>query len=92
VLLGTGYKIDIARYPFLSPDLVQAVRSVNGYPVLNAGFESSVRGLYFVGTTAAHSFGPLCRFVAGTPFTAATIAKFIRKKKASSRQLATASV
>lgn len=75
VLLGTGYKIDIARYPFLSHHLLPGVKTVNGYPVLNAGFESTVPGLYFVGTTAAHSFGPLCRFVAGTPFAAATLAR-----------------
>jgi cation diffusion facilitator CzcD-associated flavoprotein CzcO len=77
VLLATGYRIDIDRYPFLSPDLLRGIRTANGYPVLNRGFESSVPGLHFVGATAAHSFGPLCRFVAGTRFTAATLAGFV---------------
>jgi cation diffusion facilitator CzcD-associated flavoprotein CzcO len=80
VLLGTGYKIAIARYGFLSQDVLQAVRTVNGYPVLNRGFESSLPGMYFVGTTSAYSFGPLSRFVAGTPFTAATLASYAVKK------------
>lgn len=79
VLLGTGYQVDIARYRFLSPDLLRAVRTVRGYPILNRGFESSLPGLYFVGTTAAYSFGPLCRFVAGTPFAARTLTNYVRK-------------
>jgi FAD-dependent urate hydroxylase len=79
VLLGTGYKVAIARYRFLSPALLGGIRTVNGYPVLNRGFESSVPGLHFVGATAAYSFGPLCRFVAGTRFTAGTLTNFVRK-------------
>ena len=81
VLLGTGYQVDIARYRFLSADLLRAVRTVGGYPILNGGFESSLPGLYFVGTTAAYSFGPLCRFVAGTPFVARTLTNYVRKSR-----------
>jgi hypothetical protein len=79
VVLGTGYRIDVARYGFLSPALREAVRTVGGYPVLNHGFESSVPGLHFVGATAARCFGPLCRFVAGTCFAAVTLTKFVRR-------------
>jgi cation diffusion facilitator CzcD-associated flavoprotein CzcO len=75
VLLGTGYKISLDRYDFLPAEIVQAVRTVNGYPVLNARFESTMPGLYFVGAPAAYSFGPLCRFVAGTQYTARTLAR-----------------
>jgi FAD-dependent urate hydroxylase len=82
VLLGTGYKIDITRYGFLSPKMLGAVRTANGYPVLNAGFESSLPGLFFVGATAAYSFGPVCRFVQGTQYTAAALARVARRKPA----------
>lgn len=81
VLLGTGYQVDIARYRFLAPELLRDVRTVNGYPILNRGFESSLPGLYFVGTTAAYSFGPLCRFVAGTPFVARALADYAASGK-----------
>ena len=81
VLLGTGYKVSIARYQFLGADLLESVRTVNGYPVLNGGFESSLPGLYFVGAAAARSFGPLCRFVVGTQFAARTLARFAKKKR-----------
>jgi len=65
MLLGTGYKIDITRYPFLPPSLTARIRRADGYPVLRPGMESSVPGLFFVGAPAAWSFGPIMRFVAG---------------------------
>jgi FAD-dependent urate hydroxylase len=65
LLLGTGYRVDIARYPFLAPSLLARLRRVNGYPVLGRGLESSVPGLYFLGAPAAFSFGPIMRFVSG---------------------------
>jgi len=73
VLLGTGYQVDISRYPFLSPTLLTSVRRTNGYPELDAGFECSAPGLHFVGAPAAWSFGPLMRFVAGAEFTARSV-------------------
>lgn len=68
VVLGTGYEVDISRYEFLPPELVRQVRQFGGYPKLASGFRSSVPGLYFIGATAARSFGPLLYFVAGTEF------------------------
>jgi hypothetical protein len=76
-VLGTGFRPDIARYPFLDRDLVRAVRSIDGYPVLNSGFESSVAGLYFLGAVAAGAFGPLLRFVAGAPFASCRVARHL---------------
>jgi hypothetical protein len=74
VLLATGYRVDIARDPCLSADLVRDIARAGGYPKLGRGFESSVRGLYFVGAPAAWSFGPLFRFVAGTSWAAPRVA------------------
>ena len=74
LLLGTGYRVDIARYPFLAPSLLARVRRVNGYPVLRRGMESSVAGLHFVGAPAAWSFGPIMRFVSGGWYTGRALA------------------
>jgi pyridine nucleotide-disulfide oxidoreductase len=74
LLLGTGYRVDIARYPFLAPSLLARVRQVNGYPVLRRGMESSVAGLHFVGAPAAWSFGPIMRFVSGGWYTGRALA------------------
>ncbi len=66
LMFGTGYKVDIRRYPFLSDSLVRGLQVVDGYPVLAPGFESSVPGLHFLGAPAARSFGPIMRFVSGS--------------------------
>jgi cation diffusion facilitator CzcD-associated flavoprotein CzcO len=68
VVLGTGYRIDVARYPFWSAGVLDRLDIVNGYPRLGDGFETSVPGLHMLGAPAAWSFGPLMRFVAGTEF------------------------
>jgi FAD-dependent urate hydroxylase len=75
VMLATGYQVDVSRYEFLSPGLLKQLRVSDGYPHLNAGFESSLPGLHFVGAPAARSFGPLCRFVSGTPFIARALTR-----------------
>lgn len=66
VVLGTGYRIDVGLYPFFSSGVLERIDIVNGYPRLDAGFETSLPGLHILGAPAAWSFGPLMRFVAGT--------------------------
>jgi hypothetical protein len=77
VFLGTGYRVDVRRYDFLGQSLASEVLSVGGYPVLDGGFQSSVRGLHFLGAPAVHSFGPLLRFVSGTDFAARSLTRSI---------------
>jgi FAD-dependent urate hydroxylase len=69
VLLGTGYEVDVRRYPFIAPELSESLELVDGYPVLGRGLESSVEGLHFLGAPAAYSSGPVMRFVTGTFYT-----------------------
>jgi hypothetical protein len=66
LMFGTGYQVDVARYPFLADDVVRDIRVIDGYPVLRRGFESSVPGLHFLGAPAARSYGPTLRFVSGS--------------------------
>jgi cation diffusion facilitator CzcD-associated flavoprotein CzcO len=75
VLLGTGYRIDIAKLGVLSPDLLGQVACRGGSPVLRAGFESSVAGLHFVGASAVESYGPLMRFIAGAGYAGRSVAR-----------------
>jgi cation diffusion facilitator CzcD-associated flavoprotein CzcO len=75
IVLGTGYRVDVARYPFLPSMLLDGVARSGGFPILDGGFETSINGLHFVGAPAAWSFGPLMRFVAGTEFAARTLAR-----------------
>jgi cation diffusion facilitator CzcD-associated flavoprotein CzcO len=68
IVLGTGYDVDVNRIEFIDEGLARRVRRLERAPALNRHFESSVPGLYFVGPSAAASFGPLFRFVAGSRY------------------------
>jgi FAD-dependent urate hydroxylase len=82
VLLGTGYRVDIARLGILAPQLIDRITRVNGSPLLGRGFESSVPGLHFVGSYAVKSFGPLLRFIAGAPYAARKVAETALRRAA----------
>lgn len=77
VLLGTGYRVDVSLYKFLSPAILAGIRKVEGSPALAKGFQSSVPGLHFVGAAAARSYGPLLYFVAGTEFASGHLASHL---------------
>ncbi|HLI69187.1 MAG TPA: NAD(P)-binding domain-containing protein [Ktedonobacteraceae bacterium] len=77
VILGTGYKPDIQALGYIDPLLRKQVREHGGYPLLNKWFESSVPHLYFVGSLAGYTFGPLCRFVTGAGVPARQITRHV---------------
>jgi hypothetical protein len=77
LLLGTGYQVDIARYPFIGGDLLADIRRVNGYPLLARGLESTVPGLHFLGAPASWSFGPIMRFVSGSWYGARELTRHV---------------
>lgn len=77
VLQGTGFALDVRAHPALHPQLADAIAERDGYPILGAGFESSVPGLHFVGAMSAMSFGPVMRFVSGTWTTAPGLTRHI---------------
>ena len=82
VLLGTGYHVDVRRYPFLEDELAGSIAVADGgYPVLGPGLESSVPGLHFMGAAAAHSFGPIMRFVVGTWYSAPAVARRVAGRR-----------
>jgi thioredoxin reductase len=70
IIAATGYKVDMERLSFLSPEIRSGLKTVNGTPVLSSGFESSIPGLYFAGLATANSFGPVMRFAFGAGFAA----------------------
>src|SRR5208282_2336610 len=77
VLLGTGYRVDVSKYGFLSSELVQSMRCFKGYPWLAEGLETSVPGLHILGAPAAWSFGPLMQFVSGARYAAQALTRQI---------------
>jgi FAD-dependent urate hydroxylase len=82
VILGTGYRVDLAKESIVGDSLRSRLRLYDGYPVLRRGFESSIPGLHFVGAYSAWSFGPIMRFVSGTKFTAREVAQHVTRASA----------
>ena len=82
ILLATGYRVDVSRYDFLAPELMQSIRRFNGYPWLREGLETSVPGLHILGAPAGWSFGPLMHFVSGTHYASRSLMRCIAEKAA----------
>ena len=79
VVAGTGFRVDLARLPFLPDRLRTRIATVNGFPVVSRAGESTVPGLYFVGAPTAVSNGPSARFIAGTHNMAAKVARSVAR-------------
>jgi hypothetical protein len=77
VIAGTGYEKDITRLAFLDSGIVGKIGKIEKAPMLSMNFESSVKGLYFIGPMSELSFGPIARFVAGAEFTARSLARYL---------------
>lgn len=81
VVAGTGFRMDLARLPFLPEEVRARIYTVNGYPVVSRVGESTVPSLYFAGAPSAFSIGPSVRFIAGTHNVAAKLAKTLAREQ-----------
>ena len=79
LIAATGFRIDVRKLPFLDDALRQRLGTFAGIPTLSANFESSVKGLYFVGLASAPTFGPLMRFMLGSEFAARRISAHVTR-------------
>lgn len=82
VIAATGFKTDLRKFNFLDPEIQSQLKAVENTPVLSSSMQSSIPGLYFVGTIAANNFGPVMRFTYGAGFTARRLAHALAKRSA----------
>jgi cation diffusion facilitator CzcD-associated flavoprotein CzcO len=81
IIAATGYVVDIRRLAFLTAPLLFDIRTAADHsPNLSSHFESSVPGLYFIGVSAAASFGPMMRFAYGAAYTARRLSRALARK------------
>ena len=86
VIAATGFRVDLSRLSLLSPSLRKEITEYRGAPILTRNFESSVPGLYFIGSAAAASFGPMMRFTFGARYAAHQLTRaLVRSQRASAK-------
>ena len=81
VIAGTGYRVDLGRLRFLDDALHSELVLDGTSPALSRHFESSIRGLFFVGFASAMTFGPLTRFALGARMTARILTAHLRRRR-----------
>lgn len=63
IILATGYKVDMQQVPFLaSGNLLPRLHTLNGFPVLDEHFQTSVPNLFITSMPAGQDFGPFFGF------------------------------
>ncbi len=72
LVFATGYKADLPRVPYLN-GFAGSLDVVDGFPVLDEAFQSSIAGLYITGFAATRDFGPFFGFTRGCPAAATLI-------------------
>jgi Pyridine nucleotide-disulphide oxidoreductase len=72
IVYATGYQASLSDVPYLR-SVLDGIQTVDGSPVLDEAFQSSLSGLYFTGFSAARDFGPFFGFTRGCPAAATLI-------------------
>jgi cation diffusion facilitator CzcD-associated flavoprotein CzcO len=63
IVLATGYRPDVTRIPLLvAGNVLPALETRNGLPVLDESFQTSVPGLFATSMLAVQDFGPFFAF------------------------------
>ncbi|MDW7691569.1 NAD(P)-binding domain-containing protein [Flammeovirgaceae bacterium SG7u.111] len=80
ILFATGYKVDIARIPFMkNSNIVEGIDTINGSPVLDENYQSNQKGLYFTGISSTKSMGLFFGFLIGVNVASLNIFNSIEK-------------
>lgn len=82
VISATGYKVDMRRLRWIAPNVLQKMELADCSPVLSRHFETTVPGLFVLGTAAANSFGPMLRFAYGAGFTSKRLSRYLTRTAA----------
>ena len=83
IVLATGYKVDIAKLPFLAAgNILVQLETRNGFPVLDDHFETSVPGLFITSLPATQDFGPFFAFTISVRASARLICEKIGNREA----------
>src|SRR3984893_16301819 len=79
VIAGTGFRIDVSRLTYLSPEIQTGLTTRGNCPLVNRAGESTIPGMYFAGALTSVSLGPGVRFISGTHHTAPQLARSVAR-------------
>jgi cation diffusion facilitator CzcD-associated flavoprotein CzcO len=79
VIFATGYKGALPQVPYLRSVLAD-IEVMDGFPVLDECFQSTLGGLYFPGFSASRDFGPFFGFTKACPAAAALIIDCVSRR------------
>jgi thioredoxin reductase len=74
VIFASGYRVDVARVPYMAA-VLKRIELADGFPALNEAFGTTLAGLYVTGFSATRDFGPFFGFVKGAPAAATLIVR-----------------
>jgi cation diffusion facilitator CzcD-associated flavoprotein CzcO len=79
IVLATGYQADLTRVPYLA-GVLDRVTTADGFPVLDATFQTCLPGLYLPGFTGTRDFGPFFGFTKGCPAAAELVTRGLLRR------------
>jgi cation diffusion facilitator CzcD-associated flavoprotein CzcO len=79
IVFATGYQTDLPRVPYLI-GLSDRLDVVDGFPVLDEAFQTSIAGLYITGFASTRDFGPFFGFTKGCPAAATLIVEDVLRR------------
>lgn len=83
IVAATGYRPDLSRLTFIDDELRARLRTVARTVTVDAGYQTSIQGLFMIGPAVAPVFGPVMRFVYGSAHAAHTVARRLAASPAS---------
>ncbi|HZQ09645.1 MAG TPA: NAD(P)-binding domain-containing protein [Anaerolineae bacterium] len=81
IILATGYRPNMHKVAFLDgATILQKLAIVDGFPVLDAEFQTNLPNLYITGFAATRDFGPFFGFTVGCPVAAQIVGEAVADK------------
>lgn len=81
IILATGYRPNMENIRFLDRTTIrQPLATVEGFPVLDTGFQTNLPNLYVTGVAATRDFGPFFGFTVGCPVAASIIGEAVASR------------
>jgi hypothetical protein len=72
IVFATGYKANLPGVPYFG-GVIDKIDLVDGFPLLDEAFQSSIPGLYITGFASTRDFGPFLGFTKACPAAATLI-------------------